>query len=89
MAEIKRHGIRDIRYWRDRDREVDFVLGSGESLLAVEVKFRDAPLDPRGLRDLEHFTRRFSPAVRVIVSKNTYRLCDDRTLVVPLRLFLS
>ena len=89
FGEFKRHDLRDIRYWRDREREVDFVVDCAGALLAIEVKFRDDPLDPRGLRGLEQFSRRFSPAVRIIVSKDTHRLCDDRTLVVPLRLFLG
>ncbi|HHY46451.1 MAG TPA: ATP-binding protein [Firmicutes bacterium] len=89
FAEFKRHDLRDIRYWRDRDREVDFVVDCAGALLAVEVKFRGDPLDPRGLRGLEHFTRKFPPTARIIVSRNTHRLCEDRTLVVPLRLFLG
>lgn len=58
-------------------------------LLAIEVKFRTDPLDRDGLRGLEHFTRRFSPHARIIVSRDTHKLHDERTLVVPLRLFLG
>lgn len=88
LAEIKRHEVRDVHYWRDRDREVDFVLEASGAVVAIEVKYRDA-LDPRGLRGLEHFTRRFSPRARIIVSKNIHELRNDGTLVVPLRLFLG
>ncbi|NLG80484.1 MAG: ATP-binding protein [Firmicutes bacterium] len=89
FAELKRHDLRDIHYWRERDREVDFVMERSGTLLAIEVKFRTDPLDREGLRGLEHFTRRFSPDARIIVSRDTHKLHDERTLVVPLRLFLG
>jgi uncharacterized protein len=28
----------ELLYWRDRNREVDFILRSGDDLLAIEVK---------------------------------------------------
>jgi hypothetical protein len=33
-----------VRYWREGDREVDFVLESRDELVAIEVKSDDAPL---------------------------------------------
>lgn len=89
LAELKRHGVRDIHYWRARDHEVDFVVRNGSTLLAIEVKFRTDPLNRDGLRGLEHFTRTFSPAARIIVSRGIHEFRDERTLVVPLRLFLG
>ncbi|HHV61400.1 MAG TPA: ATP-binding protein [Firmicutes bacterium] len=91
LAELKRHDLRAIHYWRERDREVDFVVESGGALIAIEVKFGTGPLDldREGFRGLEYFTRRFSPATRIIISRDTYELHDERTLVVPLRLFLG
>jgi predicted AAA+ superfamily ATPase len=31
-------GLCEVSYWRERDLEVDFVVGSGRTLLAIEVK---------------------------------------------------
>jgi hypothetical protein len=31
-------GVCDLYYWRDRDREVDFVARAGHTLTAIEVK---------------------------------------------------
>lgn len=40
-----------VRYWREGDREVDFVLESRDKLVAIEVKGNGAPLGThRGMR---------------------------------------
>lgn len=55
------HGA-DLRYWRDRQVEVDFVLGQGARLLAVEVKTGTAAAQLAGLHA---FHRRY-PHSRVL-----------------------
>ena len=53
-----------LRYWRDGVREVDFVLVSGQHVVAIEVKSgrRRGPL-----AGLEAFTARFPGARRLVV----------------------
>ena len=53
-----------IKYWRDKGHEVDFVLQRGPHLVGVEVKSGQAPVEVRGLAEFE---RRFQPARTVVV----------------------
>ena len=66
----------EVKYWRDRNFEVDFVLERGSSLVGIEVKSGQAPSAARGLSE---FQRRFQP-------KNTIIVGDAD---VPLHEFLS
>ena len=65
-----------LRYWRDGDREVDFVLASGRQVLAIEVK---SGRRRRRVAGLEAFEGRFLGAKRLLVG----------TGGVPLNEFLS
>jgi hypothetical protein len=38
LANAAAAGVCDLYYWRDRDREVDFVTRAGQTLTAIEVK---------------------------------------------------
>jgi len=54
----------DLFYWRDRNREVDFVVRSGRSLIAIEVKSgraRDT------LPGMAAFSEAFHPARKLLV----------------------
>lgn len=54
----------EVFYWRERDREVDFVVSSGPDLLAIEVKCGAArPRQP----GLDAFLRAFPPARPLVV----------------------
>lgn len=53
-----------VRYWRDGNYEVDFVLQRGPHTVGVEVKSGQAPTGHRGLIEFE---RRFQPRPTVIV----------------------
>ena len=53
-----------LRYWRDGVREVDFVLVSGQRVVAIEVK---SGRRRGGLAGLEAFTARFPGARRLVV----------------------
>jgi len=66
----------EIRYWRESDHEVDFVLRKGRRLAAIEVKIGKAPLRHSGL---EAFNRRFAPGRTLVVGNEG----------VPLEVFLS
>ena len=47
-----------VKYWRDRNNEVDFVLHRGPSLVGIEVK---SGITPPRHRALAAFRQRFSP----------------------------
>ena len=49
LANAAAAGICDLYYWRDRDREVDFVVRRGRSLTAIEVKSGASREVPTGL----------------------------------------
>ena len=57
-----------IRYWRDRTREVDFVLQRGPKLVAIEVK--SGPPRRSDSRALEAFAARFRGATALLVGEN-------------------
>ena len=65
-----------LKYWRDRNREVDFVLHRGPLTVGIEVKSGGAPGFPSGLSEFE---RRFRPRATVVVGESG----------VPLHEFLS
>ena len=65
-----------VKYWRDRDYEVDFVLDRGPNLVGVEVK---SGLTPTAAHGLSEFRRRFQPRNTVVVGEAG----------VPLHEFLS
>lgn len=54
----------EVFYWRERDREVDFVVKSGPDLLAIEVKSGAARTHQPGL---DAFTRAFPRARPLVV----------------------
>ncbi len=65
-----------LRYWRDGDREVDFVLARGQRLVAFEVKSGARRASPSGLRELGE---RFNVERSIVVGEGG----------VPLSEFLS
>ena len=65
-----------VKYWRDGNHEVDFVLQRGPHTVGVEVKSGQSPASYRGLMEFE---RRFQPRATVIVGDSG----------VPLHEFLS
>lgn len=66
----------EVKYWRDRNFEVDFVLERGFDLVGIEVKSGQSLVAHRGMSE---FQRRFQP-------KNTIVVGDAG---VPLHEFLS
>ena len=66
----------EVKYWRDRNFEVDFVLERGSNLVGIEVKSGQSPVATRGLSE---FQRRFQPKRTIVVGEAG----------VPLHEFLS
>ena len=54
----------NVHYWRDRNREVDFVLSAGQMLVAIEVKSGRAP---ESLPGMAAFSEAFRPARKLLV----------------------
>jgi predicted AAA+ superfamily ATPase len=57
-------GVCDLFYWRERNREVDYVVRRGALLVAIEVKSgRSSPAQP----GLATFAERFNPQRTLLV----------------------
>lgn len=54
----------ELYYWRDRNREVDFVVRSGPRVVAIEVKSGRAPTSRKGMNA---FTAAHGPARTLLV----------------------
>lgn len=57
-------GACEVFYWRDRGREVDFVVRAGRRLVALEVKSGRAP---EALPGMEAFADAFRPSRRLLI----------------------
>jgi len=57
-------GDRDLYHWRDRNREVDFVMQAGRTLVAVEVK---SGRTPNALPGMFAFAEAFKPRRGLLV----------------------
>ena len=64
LANAAASGSCELFYWRERNREVDFVVRSGRSLTAVEVKSGRAP---GSLPGMAAFGEAFGPDRRLLV----------------------
>ena len=53
-----------VHYWRDRNREVDFVVSAGRTLVAIEVKSGRAP---ETLPGMAAFSEMFRPSRKLLV----------------------
>lgn len=54
----------EIFYWRERDKEVDFVLGSGRKVIAIEVKSGRSKDSFPGMKE---FSKAFAPERKLLV----------------------
>ena len=64
LANAAASGVCELFYWRDRGREVDFVVRAGRKLTAVEVKIGRPPA---ALPGMAAFTKAFQPARTLLV----------------------
>ena len=68
----------EIFYWRDRNREVDFVLRLGDSLTAIEVK---SGRHKDNLPGMEAFSREHLPGKKILIGQQGIPL--DQALKMP------
>jgi hypothetical protein len=64
LANAAAGGECEVYYWRERNREVDFVLRAGRAVVAIEVKSGRAPDTFPGLAE---FTAAFTPRRTLVV----------------------
>ena len=64
LANAAACGVCELFYWREGNREVDFVVRSGRRLVAMEVKSGRAPLAHSGLAA---FSETFKPTRTLLV----------------------
>jgi len=64
LANAAATGICELAYWRERDREVDFVVTRGRNVTAIEVKSGRAP---GALRGMAAFGEAFKPQRTLLV----------------------
>ncbi|MHB8483841.1 MAG: ATP-binding protein [Nitrospiria bacterium] len=63
----------EVFYWRDRGKEVDFVLRSGKTVVAIEVK---SGLKKENLPGMESFLHQFKTAKALLVGEQGIPLED-------------
>ena len=57
----------EVFYWRERNREVDFVLRSGKTVVAIEVK---SGSHKEGLPGMDAFEKTFKPKRKLLVGED-------------------
>ncbi len=67
LANAAATGACELFYWRERNREVDFVVRAGRKLVAIEVKSGRAP---ETLPGMQAFNAAFKPAHLLLVGGN-------------------
>lgn len=83
LANAAAGGACELSYWRERSREVDFVLRSGRSVVAIEVKSGRAP---NAFPGLAAFSEAFRPRRSLIVGGDGIAL--DEFLTRPVEHWL-
>ena len=68
----------EVFYWRERGREVDFVLRSGKTTAAIEVK---SGLHKEGLPGMDSFDKAYKPTRKLLVGKDGIPL--EKFLLTP------
>jgi hypothetical protein len=84
LANAAATGDCDVHYWRDRNREVDFVLSAGRTLVAIEVKSGRAP---ETLPGMAAFSQAFRPTRKLLVGGDGIDL--ETFLSTPVRKWLE
>lgn len=63
----------ELFYWREGDKEVDYILRYGETLIALEVK---SGLESIRHSGLDHFVKQFHPTRLILVGEQGIPLVD-------------
>jgi len=80
------HQDLELFFYRDKKGKVDLVLSDGKRLLPIEITYQKA-LGKKS-QNLERFKQKFKKSLHpLILTKNTFKLEDDKT-ILPVWLFL-
>ena len=60
----------ELFYWRDRNKEVDFVLRKGDSLVAIEVGIGKGKESTKAHKGIDAFAKNFNPVKTLLVGTN-------------------
>lgn len=74
----------ELFYWREGDKEVDFVLRYGDAVTAIEVKSGKESINHSGMDD---FVKKFRPAKILLIGEQGISL--EKFLTTPLTNFLG
>lgn len=84
LANAAARGACEVFYWREQNREVDFIVRAGRVVLALEVK---SGRSPEAFSGLDEFSRTFKPTRTLIVGGNGIPL--DEFLTQPIEYWLA
>jgi predicted AAA+ superfamily ATPase len=84
LANAAASGVCELFYWREHNREVDFVIRAGRTVVAIEVKSGRAPNARSGL---EAFAAAFKPTRTLLVGADGIPL--DEFLTRPVEHWLQ
>lgn len=84
LANAAARGACEVFYWREQNREVDFIVRAGRAVLALEVKSGRSPDTFPGL---DEFSRAFKPTRTLMVGDGGIAL--DEFLTQPVEHWLS
>jgi len=85
LTQLQHYHPAHIYYYRDRGREVDFVVDFHGRLIPIEAKYRESVSVPAGLI---HFKKRFHTNFEIVITKDYFEQRES-ILFIPLSLFLS
>ncbi len=84
-------GVLSLDYFRDRDREVDFVVHPrGSHYLPIEVKYRNE-VSEKDLRGLKYFVEKYQCYSPLVITKKLYdpsQATREGCVFLPLTRFL-
>jgi predicted AAA+ superfamily ATPase len=84
LANAAARGACEVFYWREQNREVDFIVRAGRMVLALEVK---SGRSPDSFPGLDEFSRAFKPTRTLIVGGDGITL--DEFLTQPVEHWLA
>lgn len=80
---LLRTKFKQIHFWREKEKEVDFIVTDAEKIIPVEVKFKNQ-IDRKDLNSLIYFCNRYELQEAIVITKNT--LQENDLLRIKLRM---
>lgn len=67
---LLKNNLEEVYFWRQREKEIDFVIKTPEKLIPVEVKYQNQ-IKPNNLKNLIYFCQQKKISEAFVVTKNT------------------